>query len=1030
LDFFGDELDEVLNIFQQESSEILQSMNDCIVVLQETCKNEEVYLKLFRYAHSLKGSVRMLGFARIQDVVHRMEDVIWLVKENKIEPNYDIVNVLSQTLDYIVFLIKRTVENKSEFYTDDIDFYIQNLQNIGTRTDDKTAKINEEFVKNLNQIKALIIEVLFFYLKYKEDADFDCIDEFKNKVVELQGIFKNLNIQHSAEKLESIYQAVSEIRKTDEGIDFGHLQNLEMKFSDFVRFFDELCSKNNLEKENYFEIANNQLQNFKNTNNKNKKDEHIEIKKISNNVNTEFISLIKDINEDIENLKNNKIKFEIVENKISQIKNEIEPLEIKRAYKIILKILKNCFQKGVFPNDDIDILKQIVIDSADIIEDANANNKDYEIFEKRVVVLEEAFNNFFESFVKEESNNNLKIEIPVKKNKFNGNNWFDNIDSGEIKTLRVDSSKLDKLVNQVNELILLRIKNTEYLTSVKKFQNEFEDWIRNWHKIGYYLKYYEKKYLLDSGLNLDVQSVISHNKQLLSLYSYHSESCNKMLDMIHFIVKQMQEGDSKLSSLSTELETMTKTLRILPLATIFHLFPRMVHNIASENGKKIDFRIEGSEVSADKKIIEEIKMPLVHILRNSIDHGIETIEERTKLGKNSVGKILISAKNVGNKIIIDVKDDGKGIDIEKVRQTVIKKGLVSAKDMETITNEEIMDFIFYPGFTTEDKVTELSGRGLGLDIVRNKITQLDGKINVISQLGEGTCVRIELPVAMATTNVFIVSEKDVFYAVDTSNISVVVKIMPEDIFVQDNKSYFVYRKKVIPIFSLSQILGVGSEPKRIEKNIVMILKQEENYLGIVVDKLIGDQEILQKKLSAPFVNVKNISGITTLANGETCLILNIQDIFSQISKKATLNIIASDKFIEAQNRAKYKILIADDSITTRVLQKNILQNYGYSIQAVSDGDEALELLKTEKFDLLITDYDMPRVTGFELVKKLREELKSDMPVIVLSSFDASILKNQFLQYGIEKYIQKSQFNQKEFTSLIDEIFKEKEFYDN
>ncbi len=1011
MEFFDDELNNVLNIFQQESSEIIQSINGCIGALSEDNQNDELFLNLSRLAHSLKGSARMMGFNNIQSLAHKMEDVIGCLKEKKIQPTNNVLNLLSQTVEYISFLINKTVENKQEYYTDELNTYISGLQSVIENNKELPKDENAEN-KTFIQIKALVTELVLYYLKYKNDGDLNCIHDFRIKLIELKNVLRANNFE---DEITSLNNTLGVICRNE--ANFKNQVQFDGKLLEFLEAIKELFSKNNAEAIDFLETAKKQ---FDELNQPKKEEETVknpEIKKIRSDINQEVLLLLKELNNDIDEIKSNPDYLNEFNTKLDKIIKETKFFEIKKLAKSVKRVMGVCVSKNIFPQNNIDILKQLITDSTDIAEDANASCHDFKLIEDRVNILEESFEN---DFIHSQKTYIEKKEKEPKAQTFKGNDWLNSIDNREIKTLRVDSSKLDKLANQVNELIMYRIKNTEHIALFRKLQNDFEEWSKSWHKIGYYLKYYEKRYLSGSNISLDIQSVIMHNKQLISLYEMHSEGCSKMLDLIYIISKQLQEEDSKLVSLSNELEAMSKTLRILPLATIFHLFPRMVQNIASDWNKQIDFVIEGSEVSADKKILEEIKMPLIHILRNSVDHGIETPEERIKKGKSPIGKIGIKAWVEGNKIFIDIKDDGRGLDIEKIRSVAVKKGLIKDNQKE-YTTEDIIDFIFYPGFSTEENITELSGRGLGLDIVKEKVSELDGKINIFSKFNEGTCIRIELPIQMSTINVFVIRENKEYYAIDTSYINIVTRISSSDIYAQDGQSYFVHNKKIIPIFSLSQILGIEKSKHETEKNTVMILKYEGNNIAIAVDKLIGDQEIIQKKLFSPFLNVKSVSGVTTLANGETCLVLNIKDIFSYLSKKLLLNISTQGKLLEETRKAKCKILVTDDSLTTRALEQSILKSHGYNVTTACDGLEALEKLKNEHFDILITDYDMPKMSGIELTRVIRDKEKNDIPIIVLTSYEKSFLEEQFSLYNVKAYIQKNQFNQDVLINIINEI---------
>ncbi|MCD8024708.1 MAG: response regulator [Candidatus Gastranaerophilales bacterium] len=602
--------------------------------------------------------------------------------------------------------------------------------------------------------------------------------------------------------------------------------------------------------------------------------------------------------------------------------------------------------------------------------------------------------------------------------------WAQSFDTNTIKTLRVNSDKLDKLVNQIGNLIVARIKSHENIGIAKTIQDELLELQKHYHKIGYYMKFYEKKYVQEypedqkKGKFQKKDAFLGYNKQLLSFHNANAERMTHILNHLNILTKEMQENNIKLNTTTSEIENMVKSMRILPLSTVFNLFPRMVHNIAHDKGKEIELIIEGQEVSADKKIIEDIKIPIMHIVRNSIDHGIELPKERERLGKNKTGVIIIKASRRENKIVISIKDDGHGINIEKIKAKAIEKGLITREAAFNMSKEQLANFIFYPGFSTGDTVTELSGRGFGLDIVHTKISQLNGRIDVYSEENKETIVTMELPTTMATMKAFIIKEDDRLFALAAANIQTVLRITPDEIKKRNEKYYFIYDNQAIPVCSLASILNIKRENKPVDKYTMMIIKAESVTLGIIVQKLIGDEEILNKKLPEPMLHVKNISGIATLANGEMCLLLNIGDILN--SGKIVSKDFNTTKTLTLQDNSKYKILVVDDSVTTRRLLTNVLSSKGYNVETESSAMSALDNLELNNYDLIISDYEMPDVNGLEFLKIIHSKEKTkNIPVFVLTSVDKSGLKEEFLNNGACEFIKKEYFDQKDFIKLID-----------
>lgn len=1020
MDFLDDELDEILNIFQQEGGEILQSMDKELFALEKDPQNLDIVIQLARDAHSLKGSARMLGFGGIQSVAHKIEDVLGLIKDGKIQSSGEITDTISEALEHIQLLINKTVEQKEEYKTSQTNDFIEKLNKISsgeTNTEKQEKKIYsysedvKKLLSRLNKIEELIVQIIYIFSSARQENNFSEINIIKTPLAELNILIRELGIKPLEELITNTGRFISSVNPLK--IDENQILELNSKIDSIEEYFSNYCKEKGVNTQNYFNIANELLlSSDENKIKENKKED----KKI-------IADLIDRIYEKLSLLEINLEFLPDIKGLLAQVLTKVKNIEIKKIFETVLNIL-NLYETSSknLENDTLEAIKEVCENTRKIFEPDNIKPEErkfeIELLVQKITIVEQM------------SKLNISKPKPQKnlpKTEKSTQDWISTIDTSDIKTLRVDSFKLDKLVNQIGDLIITRIKTNEHLSVAKNIQNELLEWQKSFNKMGYYIKYFDRKYLANSNLGVmpDPRAISAFNKQLMILQNYHAEKMVNLIKETSNLFKQMQENDTKLNTATTEIEGMVKNMRILPLSTIFHLFPRMVHNIAKDKGKQIEFITEGADVAADKKIIEEIKIPLIHILRNSIDHGIELPQERKEGGKNPVGRITISAKHLENKIIINVTDDGRGLDVEKIKQKALEKGLLTQDELDNIDEEHLVNLIFYPGFTTGDSVTELSGRGLGLDIVHTKISQLNGRVDIFSEFKKGTMVKIELPATMATIKTFIVSEQNQLYAIPTSSIKTVLRIDTGDVFERDGKNYYVHDDDVIPIYTLSQILELENKPRKANKYTLMIVKSESSAIGIIVEKLLYDQEVLHKKLEAPLFKVKNISGITTLANGEICLILNVGDIFgTTLPKKISTKIIATNKTIKMKENYSHKILVVDDSLTTRTLQKNILQSYGYRVQIATNAPDALIKMHKEKFDLIITDNEMPQMSGLEFVKEIRKETAwANIAIIVLTSMPESKWGKLFKDAGAQLYIQKDRFEQESFIKNVDSFLK-------
>lgn len=1023
MEFLQEELDEILNIFAQEGAEILQSMDKNLLLLEKKPDDIDIAMHLFRDAHSLKGSARMLGFSGIQNIAHKIEDVLGLIREGKLKVNSNITDTVSSALSCIDKLIKKTVEQKTEFASEESAVHIKKLTDICENPENRNnknqeneffeKKENDSFARNFEKFEDLIVSIIFIYTKCVQYNDFGQLRD----IIAQSGELSKLSEEIQNKELLEISLAISDLSAEaaqDQGKNGNILYELNLQINEFIQIFTKIADKNDCKTKNYYESA------YKISSDNKLIYQEEDIKNPRRQLkNAELLELINKAAETIPEINKNRHSLAEVKSLLNEIVSRLQNDDFKKIYRTILNIVLNFEQNNVkLESDSVEALKEVLESTAGIVEIGTSKNiyndfsEEIELLNQKAIIIAQMIKYEFENPVK-----NQRTQKSIKPA-----DWTQSFDSTSIKTLRVNSDKLDKLILQIGNLIVTRIKSHEHVGIVKAVQDELIEWQKHYHKIGYYMKFYEKKYIKDSAaeknnLTQKKDSFLSYNRQLIAFHNANAERIGIILNNLNILMKELQENNIKLNTAASEIEDMIKSMRILPLSTVLNLFPRMVHNIAKDKGKEIELLIEGAETSADKKIIEDIKIPVMHIVRNSIDHGIELPKERERMGKQRMGTIVIKAVQKENKIVISVKDDGQGINIEKIKQKAIEKGFITSDAAESMSKEQLANLIFYPGFSTGDTVTELSGRGLGLDIVHTKISQLNGRIDVYSEENKGTVVTMELPTTMATMKAFIIMENNQLFALPAGNIQTVLRIGVDDVVNKDKKYYFIYDNELIPVCSLSSILGYERKDAKEDKYIIMVLKSESIKTGIIIQKLIGDEEILHKKLPEPMLRVKNISGITTLANGEMCLLLNLTDLLS--SNKINRTEFAVTKTLKLRDNSKYKILIVDDSITTRKLLNNILISQGYTTEAEANAKNALRLLDTGNYDLIISDYEMPDMNGLEFVRAIKDREKTkNIPVIVLTSIEKQGLKEEFFKEGVKEFMKKEYFEQNSFLKII------------
>lgn len=1055
MEFQDDELIEILNIFRVESEEIVTRLNDNLMELEKSPSNKDLLILLFRDAHSLKGASRMIGFTATQDLAHKLEDTLGLAKEDKLSITPQIADVMYKTVDLISKIIEQSIKTgKEKFSPSEVDAQtkeLENIQNLASedvhtnktevvshneepqrRNSDKLKEFSRaNLTKYYHFYNSTIIKALKCVIKLSEKIENDSIQELLNLVTKLIEYFEQINYFDIKSALETIKLKLDIIEKCNTELTLEEVAEIQQAMDNIINQLSNLCEINNLEAIDYYGYAfSNEEYKIPETaeeeNNVLEPEIIIdkEIAPIEENTNFNIESILSKIKtletssetyEDLEKTfkglreSNSKSQITPILDKILSIIDLTKKLDITLDESVI-EILSNatrfCYAtiNGEQSQDDCTLLAQQLTVAKQLIEIANPQTAEI------IPVQQE----------------DEPQQAEQKQSNFSKMKDFSKIfDTGEIKTLHVESSKLDAMVSQIGELIATKIKTTKQLSELNNLNDKLEDWQKDFSKLIRHMKSYDKRFSKQDN-ETDTSSII-FIKQMLNTLTEQSKKLNTIATGIAQIQHSNLEDDMKMRILIDDFDGMIKNIRVLPLATVFHLFGRMVRDIAHERGKEVELTITGSGTSADKKIIEEIKNPLIHILRNSIDHGIETPERRRELGKSPTGHIQISAKHLDNKILIEVIDDGQGFNIEKIKEKALNKGFLTKEEISDMSDEEIMNIVFYPGFTTGDEVTSISGRGIGMDVVKSKIAQLNGTVKVISEFNVGSKIQIELPVTMATLTAFLIQSANQTFALPMSVINTIVCKTDKEIYHTHESLTILHNGKNIPVYNLAHLLNLKGSQEENDMKTIIIIEISSKVIGIIVNKLLGEQEILHKKLSPPLYRIKNISGVTTLATGETCLILNAIDLIKnstlQNAKKLSMTQPKVATIEEKKSKLNEKnILVVDDSITTRTLEKNILSSAGFNVTTANNPIDALKKINETHFDIILTDIEMPEMSGLEFLSQMKtNELYADIPIIVMSSLGDESQKRKAHSLGAEKYVVKGEFNQKAFVDMVSNI---------
>lgn len=588
---------------------------------------------------------------------------------------------------------------------------------------------------------------------------------------------------------------------------------------------------------------------------------------------------------------------------------------------------------------------------------------------------------------------------------------FAKVSHYQIDTIRVESERLDKLFTQVGELVVSKSQIADQLA-------EIDGILALWEEFGRQVFASRQAFkTCGHGQGNEPKSMQDFYHLLENRLKHLGVSLNRLRNKTY-------DCTTKLETVANELQSGVSSLRLLPLSTIFNLFPRTVRDLAKQQGKEVNLQIEGEQTCVDKRIIEEMKDPLLHLLRNAVDHGIETPIERQKLGKPPTATIRLRTYQTGNTVSIEVSDDGRGLDIEAIKLAAVRRGICTEEQLVRMSTAEIQALIFASGFSTRTLVTEISGRGVGLDIVRANVDRLKGTIQVEFTPGKSCLFRITLNSVLVTTHVLIVQVNQNLYAIPVEFVETMLLVSPQEIFVVEGSQTFPFQEQPVSVVWLADLLGLPVKvPASIQawdaalKSIpCVILRIGSELLGLLVDTVLELQDIVLKPQSNLLKRICNISGATILGTGQVCLVLNPTDLFKS-AKKTVVSVTVNE--LAEKARVKQKILLIEDSIPIRTQMRRILESAGYEVIASVDGQDGFNKLRESSFDAVVSDIQMPNLDGLEFTAQIRQlpEYK-ELPVILVTTQASEEDKQRGEKAGANAYLTKGEFEQGVFLDIL------------
>jgi chemotaxis protein histidine kinase CheA/ActR/RegA family two-component response regulator len=1053
--------DELL--FQQEAKQYLDKMDTEIQKLLISREDRPAFKEVENAVHSIKIGAQVLGIEQAVNISSPMEDIaelfgnstipvpkiaperlnegyIALVAfiENGEEASPELIKNLNAVLDNL--MIEDYSDDKDPFpKTDEAKFGLDEKPLFAESDEEDLLEIfKEESAGFIEKIENAIHHL------YENKKDINAIKIFESSVHSLKSAAKmlglrdagqisdsleivveallNLDIDCTETLLEKLSTAVETVKKISAGngasaaevaniinaLELRELKRGVMQATDIVVGAEE--NKRTEEMKNYF------LE---------------ESKELLENLNLDLIEL--------ERMPDSETRRTKILRNLHTLKGSAMTVKYEKIGSLAHK-LENYFQ---FYAQQTATNKGTLIPPAftiiDLIQDLveNIESKNIEETDSYMSRLAEIDNKLFliQNF---QSNSDIELKQPRPENKIKQIAQKTTDDEGSIK---IHTHYLDNLINMATELVVNRTELTSQYDDLKKVLSEIDLEKKKIYKAGNQIEEYIENFENGKELKNTSDKIPHKNDENLLAFSDNVRDISKEVEVISGKLNRMttdlEKNLNRFSNLSAILHSDILKVRMVPVDKLFNRFVRPMRDLAHSQNKKIEIKISGQETEMDRAMIDGLVDPLMHILRNAVDHGLETIEERKAEGKNEIGEISLRAHQDKNQVVFEINDDGRGIDIEKVKNKIVELNLADLEKIDQMSEPEILNFLFYPEFSTRDEVTDVSGRGVGLDVALNQIHKLKGNIRVNTIPKKGTQFSIRVPLTLIISQAIMTRCNHQSIAVPISAIQDSIEIKNNEILVDDNRKYLNVRGTLLPYIALNDILKFGdTESEESKQKTALILHDAGISIALGISNIEGRKEIIIKSLGAQLQNVEFVAGGAIHNNGEVALILDYAAVVKFVelqffgntkqaknekilkiqahSKKTSENIDEVSEFkahhivkIKTITNRKPKVLVCDDSNSVRNFVSSVLEKNGYTSIKAANGKVALEILETEIIDCIITDLEMPEISGTELIRHLRANRKYDeIPIVILSGRSEKAFKIESSKLGANGFITK------------------------
>jgi two-component system chemotaxis sensor kinase CheA len=589
-----------------------------------------------------------------------------------------------------------------------------------------------------------------------------------------------------------------------------------------------------------------------------------------------------------------------------------------------------------------------------------------------------------------------------------------------METVRIATAKLDAVLLQAEELLSVKLATSQHAVELREINAALARWKREWAKVQPEVR------AISRNLGKNAQDATGRNGQFTKVTEFLDWSFQAFTDLddqLAAMGKSANQDHRAVGVMVDELLVDMKNVLMLSFSSILETLPRLVRSLSRDQAKEVDLVIEGGEVEVDRRILEEIKDPLIHLIRNCIDHGIEKPEEREHKNKPRLGTIKIAISQLdGSKVQLLISDDGRGIDRAKIKASALKLGLIAQSEVDGLSDPETLALVFRSGVSSSALITDLSGRGLGLAIVREKAEKLRGTVTVDSQVDGGTIFHMVLPLTIATFRGIPVRVNQDLFVLPAAMVERVVRVKKEKIKTVENKEAIELDGKTFSLVPLADALELPRKDTTEDAHVgvpVVLISQNGKHIAFLVDNIVDEQEVLVKTLGRQLSRVRNIAGATVLANRKLVPILNVSDLMQSAVRVSGRSARAAAAELDKAKPMSKSVLVVEDSITARTLLKSILEAAGYNVDTAVDGVDGLTQLRSRKFDVVVSDVEMPRMNGFDLTAKIRADKKlSETPIILVTALQSREDRERGMDVGANAYLVKSSFDQSNLLDVV------------